>query len=107
VNVGDTRTPGLPVKSGLAKEPTLEQAFSKIEYTSGSPAIGNSFGNKEVGHRSDRSQACEALKAGSGQEDGEWACQLISAGDFFFNKEVCNQNREHLLDRARDGKPSS
>ena len=65
VKVGDTRTPGLPVKSGSGKHDYARTrcAFSKIEYTSaGSPAIGNSFGSRQVGHRSDRSQACEALK---------------------------------------------
>jgi hypothetical protein len=84
----------------------LEQAFSKIEYTSGSPAIGNSFGNRQVGHRSDRSRACEALKDWV-PADGEWACHFNSAEKFSFNKEIRDQNHEHLLDGARDGKPSS
>jgi hypothetical protein len=110
MKVGDTRTPGLPVKSGLGKHDyaSARCAFSKIEYTSaGSPVIGNSFGNRQVGHRSDRSQACEALKDWVRQEDGEWACHFISAREFFFNKDNCDQNQEHLLDGARDGKPSS
>jgi hypothetical protein len=61
---------------------------------------GQSF--VQIGHR-----LVGLLKTRFRQEDGEWTCHFISPGEVLFNKEICDQNQEHLLDGARDGKPSS
>ena len=111
VKVGDTRTPGLPVKSGLGKDDYARArcAFSKIEIHISWFSSDRQFirelpsGSAQIGRRLVR-----LLKTGSRQEDGEWACHFISAGISFLIKKFAIKTKNiYLMGPATVSPPRS